>query len=188
MISFDEYMGFSESKEDKEKKPGKIKQFFKKHGKKLAIGAAIAAGAVGAGVGGKALYDYMKKRGLEKATKAAFVKKIGAKATPNGKKNEYGKKGVPTKTIGQQGYKHNTFENSQKRLVANTTNLTNEEARQKHEEWLERRIAQENNKERKRIMDTAEQKFGKKDSPAKRSWIARSLADAVKRNKDKNYL
>lgn len=188
MITFDEYMGFSESKEDQKKKPGKIKQFFKKHGKKLAIGAAIAAGAVGAGVGGKALYDYMKKRGLEKATKIARPKISGPKVTPTGKKNMYGKNGVPTKTMGEQGYKSNAFENSQKRIIANTTNLTNEEARQKHEEWLERRIAQENQKERKRIMELAVKKFGKKDSPAKRSWIARSLADAVKRNKDKNYL
>lgn len=46
MISFDEYMGFSDSEEVKEKKPGKIRQFFKKHGKKIAVGA----GVLGAGI------------------------------------------------------------------------------------------------------------------------------------------
>lgn len=46
MITFDEYMGFSDSVESQEKKPGKIRQFFKKHGKKIAVGA----GVLGAGI------------------------------------------------------------------------------------------------------------------------------------------
>lgn len=46
MITFDEYMGFSDSVESQEKKPGKIRQFFKKHGKKIAVGA----GMLGAGI------------------------------------------------------------------------------------------------------------------------------------------
>jgi len=46
MISFDEYMGFSDPEEAQEKKPGKIRQFFRKHGKKIAVGA----GMLGAGI------------------------------------------------------------------------------------------------------------------------------------------
>lgn len=97
MITFDEYMGFSDSKKDQEKKPGKIKQFFKKHGKKLAIGAAIAASAVGAGLGGKKLYDMWKANHIPKfkpstpKTTASYVTKT--------------KNGIPIKTQREAGLK-----------------------------------------------------------------------------------
>jgi len=176
MISFDEYMGFSEK--DKEKKPSKIKQFFKKHGKKLAIGAAIAAGAVGAGIGGKKLWDMHT---LKKATKAARPDLRGPHVTPNGKINEYDPKtGVPKKTLGAQGYKSNSFEDSDGAIIANTTNLTNEQARDLHENWLtkQKSKARANQSVRSDIMKKADSIFGKKYSDAKAKYVQKHMAKA----------
>lgn len=113
MISFDEYMGFSDSEEVKEKKPGKIRQFFKKHGKKIAVGAGVlGAGILGYMIGrrGSGANNGANSNGATKpktttpnntVTKVTTLAKSATPVVANQNATEQGTNGLSRDTLSQ---------------------------------------------------------------------------------------
>jgi len=132
MLTFDNngnILIFSEKEDDKKKKPGKFKQFMKKHGKKIAIGSLIGLGGVGLGALAGVNKDKIKalggaiKRGAITARerfKSHGANKRYEKATQgalNDKLEDINRKMGILEATGQEGNKEYMQLQEEKRLV-----------------------------------------------------------------------
>lgn len=207
MVTFSEYLGFSDSEEDQKKKPGKIKQFFKKHGKKIAIGAGLVGLGAAAYFGRNQIGAGLNKmKGLFKGNsedkkeepKTTTTPATTAQTNNKVKTTVVANKPKATQSPSIERGKGNTrFVNDNGNRVPVTHSSANGmtdaqvlETYKKNKENKERAQqlqAQANAQSRKAVMAKADKLF-KKDSQAKANYVGRHLAREIKKNNKKNYL